>query len=801
MKVKKIIVGALILAAASAAVAGTSLIAGCHKDEYQENLRLHLAFDEGSGNMAKDSSHNLEDAKIEYVFNEAKYKPSEDPQWRSAGVVNGSLLFDGFSQYVAYDYEQYKVSGDSLTISAYVAPRVFEYDPPKAKEDGTENLTAIVSQFYKNTSQGYMGFVLGYWRYGELSFQVGTGDEWLRVWSGENKLKKYEWNHVVAQFDGAAGKLRLYLNGELAGETDFEAGTQIERAVDTDLLIGRSSQPTTNDYGCDERMVSGLLDEVKIYDAVLDEAYIKDYFNANPMPEIDYEDIRLQNVLTDDIYKTQFHGGPYQNWMNEPHAPIYYNGVYHIFFQHNLMGPYFKQLCWGHLTSDDMVNWTPQPEVVTPTEGSVCPDGVWSGGSTYDVNGIPVIFFTAGNDSFRESDDGLISNQNCGYAYPADPNDPYLRDWIVGEELAIKQQPGQGRTGEFRDMHIFQEDGIWYMTICSGSTTSAGGTALLFTTDNLRVNYNTGEVQMDWKYRGELYTMENQPQMYGKTWELPVLLPIENESGTISKYILAISPAPAREADNNIYYFIGQFNKSTFKFTPDPGFETPHRLDYGNNVFTGPSAFINPVDGEIYMFSVMQDYQGRGMWPQSGWANCVGLARHLWLNDDGTDVKIEATGNLDNYATERVSGNNLTIDQANAKLAGVDEDMVKIDVTFKNISASTFGIIVKSGNKGSDSTRFTYDVAASTITGATQNKATDAQTPTSSGALSLGQDSTLTMEIFIDRSLVEAFFNSSKALSIRSYAQFESTGISLFADGGQVEIVNISVSAMRSIYI
>ncbi len=797
MKLKTVLTSALAMLFVGATAAGVAALSGCTTDEYAENLQLHLAFDEGSGKTAHDSSGNIEDAEINYVFNNALYKESEDPQWRDTGVVNGSLLFDGYSQYIRYDYSQYKVSQDSLTISCYVAPRVFEWDDPNGKENGTDNLTTIVSQCYKSDNAG---FVLGYWRYGELSFQVGLGDRWISVWSGENKLSKYEWNHVVAQFDGANGEMRLYLNGELVGKETFFEGAQIYRAVDEYLYIGRNNYPTSNSTA-PERMVSGMMDEIKIYNAVLDEEYIQEYYQTNGLPEIAYEDITLQNILTDDIYKTQFHGGPYQNWMNEPHAPIYYKGVYHLFFQLNITGPYWKQICWGHLTSDDMVNWTPQPEVITPTEGSVAPDGVWSGGSTYDSNGVPVLFFTAGNDSYLQSDDGLISNQNCGYAIPADPDDPYLTEWIVGEELAIKQQAGQGRRGEFRDMHVWQEDGVWYMTVCGGSSTSAGGTVLLYSTDTLTVDYSTNSAEINWVYRGEMYTMRNQPQTFGTSWELPVCLPLSNEDGTITKHVLIISPAPASTADNKIYYFLGEFDKTTYKFIPDEGFETPHMFDYGSNVFTGPSGFINPNDGEVYIFSVMQDYRSTQEVADSGWANCAGLARRIWLNDEGTDVCIEATDNLDAYATELVSGDNLTLDGANELLSDVDEDMLRIDVTIRNVSATAFGINVKSGNGGNDNTVYTYNVSSSTITGATLNRGSTCANSTTSGALALNSDGTLTMQIYIDRSLVEAFFNDTKALSIRSYADFDSTGISLFAEGGEVEIVSLSVSRMQSIYL
>ena len=57
----------------------------------------------------------------------------------------------------------------------------------------------------------------------------------------------------------------------------------------------------------------------------------------------------------------------------------------------------------------------------------------------------------------------------------------------------------------------------------------------------------------------------------------------------------------------------------------------------------------------------------------------------------------------------------------------------------------------------------------------------------------------LTMEIFIDRSLVEGFFNSDKAISIRSYADPTAQEIRLFANG-EAQVLELQVSAVSSIY-
>ena len=769
------------------------LVTGCNKNTYNDphkkDLMLYLALDEGSGDIVKDSSNHLEDAKLQYIFNNAQYKESEDSQWRSNGIQGGSLLFDGYSNFVRYSEEEFCYGGSNLSISCWVAPRAFEWDDPNGEKNGNDTLTAIVSQFNKETCEG---FVLGYQRHGRFSFQLGIGDAWLTLWCNEGVyLEKYEWNHIVATFDGLDGRMRLYLNGELVGEDLSYEGIKVAPCWSEPLLIGKNSDPGSN-ATASLNMVSGLMDEIKIYNTTLDEKAVSKYYKFYNVPEIEFEDIWLQNILTDDIHKTQFHGGPYQHWMNEPHAPAYYNGYYHLFFQFNLFGPYFRNICWGHLVSTDMVNWKPLKEVITPTAGSVCPDGVWSGGITYDSKGVPVIFFTAGNDSY--SKDGLISNQNIGIARPKDPTDPYLTEWVVDDELAIKQKSGQGVSGQFRDAHVWQEGDTWCMLIGSASTTTNGGTALLYTTKDDGFH--------NWDYKGQLYEMKNQSGDLGSVWELPVLLPIKSDDGTKSKYLFIISPAPADTADNDIYYWIGDFNLNTGRFTPDASFgANPRLFDYGNNVFTGPSGFIDPVSKKTVIFSIMQDQRKPGDVYYSGWANCVGLAREVYLNDEGTDACIRAIDALDNYHKEVLLDiNNKTLSEANNALKDVKGDMLYIRYEATNVNASSFGIKVRKNDTTYEETILYYQTSNNTIGIKTGLSGKQNISGNFFGNLELDENNKLVMEIYIDRSLIEAFFNEQKAISARVYPDKTSLGIQLFSENGEVHVDSLYIASMKSIY-
>ena len=752
---------------------------------------LYLSFDEGSGSTIEDRSGSLPEALVQYQYLTPAYTEPMDPQWRSAGVENGSLLFDGCSTYIAYDAEKITLSGNALTISVWVAPRAFEWDDPNAAENGNAHLTAIVGQYYKEAAQGVL---LGYQRFGRLCFEAGSGENWYTLWADDERLSRNAWNHVAAVFDGNAGRMTLYLNGREAVSEEIPQGVQIAPASNERLLIGKNAYGEQIGAGS-YQMFSGLMDELRVFPSALGPEEIAVLADVQAAP-IAQEDIGLENILTHDIYKTQYHGGPYQHWMNEPHAPLYYNGMYHLFFQSNSVGTYWRNICWGHLVSTDTVHWRPVTDAIVPTENTVVPDGVWSGCAALDKNGVPVLFFTAGNDSYRK--DGLISNQNIGTAYPADLSDPELREWVICDKLAVAQQPGQGRPGEFRDPHIWKEDEKWYMLICSGSAETSGGTALLYVTDTLEVKPD-GTIDMAWEYRGPIYEMENQPVTYGTSWELPILIPLSNEDGTITRYAFFFSPAPAGTADNKVYYFLGEFDRENGRFIPDAAMQgIPRMLDFGSNVFTGPSVLTDPATGRVCMFSIMQDQRTGPEEGAAGWAHCVGLTRNLLLNEDGTDVCVAPDPRVyDLLSEELLTMENTGMEEANEALQAVAGDLLYVKAVVKPVECRTFGITCKAGGRRNQTT-FTYYGDRGTMDGFTSNRGKAAAVSVTEGRVPL-KDGKLTMELFIDRSLVEGFFNSDKSISVRSYAEPACQQMQLFADN-DLQIESLQVLSVSSIY-
>ncbi len=723
---------------------------------------MYLKFDEDDGNYAVDSSGNYADARIDYYLTTALYKQPESPRRRN-GVKNTALWFDGWSTYITYDSY---VLPKSFTISVWIAPRSWEYP------DG--QVSAIVGKYNRYDKSG---FLLGYHDYGSWSLMLGVGSKWVVLEDENNKLERFEWTHIAATYDDETGDVAIYKNGDVVNSVKLADGERLQSTTES-LVIGR------NVYGAYEGdfqtgLFNGLMDEFLIADRSMSLGEVQGLFldgcdKDGNVPVCEYDDIGYEaELLRDDVYLPQFHTAPASGWMNEPIAAFKYKNVYHMFFQSTASGPYWRYTQWGHWVSEDKVHWREVKPILFPEPDDFANHHVFSGNAVLDASGVPYIIYTGVN--FK------IKNLNrISYAVPQDLDDPYLTNWNRSAE-PLFEQPEDCSYIDFRDPYIYTE-GEWAYMIIGTSSAVAN-----FRNGNPRtVCYKANLSDLTkWTYLGVSYEANyNRYPYLGYDWELPVLTRIQSDDGMWDKYVLFASPKPDATMSivADVYYWLGDFDTETGKFTPEK--DEPTRLDLSNNQVLVVTNMME--NGQNTLYALMAGGQTGAQVKASGWTNYVTLGKTLSINGTTGELQFNFDKSYEQLHDKKlVDVSDTTVSAANAAISG-GGDMVHIKVEFDVSNCTTAGIEFRKSSVNEffqqELTSLLYTSATDRIVLDTTRSGIGSENGAESGGV-IGCGDTLSLEIYVDRSCVEVIVNGTYNItcSIRPTLG-DATGIQLVGD-------------------
>ncbi|MER6614120.1 GH32 C-terminal domain-containing protein [Streptomyces xantholiticus] len=678
-----------------------------------------------------------------------------------------ALDLDGYSTWITRPAAHVPHT-ECLTVDVWFAPAA----------DGAAGLVSRLS------GEPVRGYHLGLLDDGRPVFRIAVADG-VREAASSRPLRHGVWNHCAGTYDAATGEGRLYVDGVLASTAHGAPAPLL--APDADLRIGRGPGHGAGEFCADA--ACGLLGPVTLYGDALAPSEVAALQRKPPSAA---PDVRVPaRRFADDPHRPGYHFMPPRHWMNEPHAPLHHQGLHHIFYQHNPRGPYWSRITWGHAVSKDLVTWRHLPTALTPATVPVAPQGIWSGSATTGPDGTPALFFTAG-------DDRRTPNQCVGLARPADTDDVDLTRWVTRPapvvELDTTLRAGDGDrqgpvlAGEFRDPFVWREDGSWFMLVGSG-VEGVGGTCLL---------YESGDLEQ-WSLVGPFTVgdVSLHPET-GVMWELPVLLPLGTDERGRTRHVFLVSPwwpEPGPHSLTYAWYWIGTWDAASRTWTPDD--PVPRHFDYGAH-FTGPTGTVDAA-GRALLWSIAQDRRSDADHHRSGWAHNAGLPLQLSLGDDG-DLRIAPVAELSSLREPPLLDlRDVSAAEAGAVLAScVRGDMLEIALEAELPDSARLELAVRRSPDGHEATSVTYDAARGAFgvdrsrTGGTCPEVVDVR----EGPLAL-KEGLLSLRVFVDRSMVEAYANERRSITTRTYpARPDALGLALTADS-EVRVRRLTVWPLR----
>lgn len=361
--------------------------------------------------------------------------------------------------------------------------------------------------------------------------------------------------------------------------------------------------------------------------------------------------------------RPQVHFTQKVGWNNDPNGLLFYDGEYHLFYQHNPYEREWENMHWGHAVSRDLLHWEELPVALYPDEHGT----MFSGSAVIDYDNTSG-FGTKTNPAMVAIYTAAGKNQTQCVAYSLDKG----RTWAKYDGNPVIDSKEIWDSNDTRDPKVFwyAPGKHWVMVLNERDGHS------IYTSSNLK----------EWTYQSHTTGF----------WECPELfeLPVDGDKNN-TKWVMYGASAT---------YMLGQFDGK--KFTPETG---KHQFITGSNYAAQTFTNMPESDGRR-----VQIGWGRISHPGMPFNGMMLFPVELSLHNtrDGIRLYSKPVREIESLEVNTVSKNNISVADAQALLNSYPANKpLLIKITFTPHEATSSGLNLN-GQRIID-----YDMNSNTVNG------------------------------------------------------------------------------------
>lgn len=356
------------------------------------------------------------------------------------------------------------------------------------------------------------------------------------------------------------------------------------------------------------------------------------------------DEIAGQDSMYKETNRPQIHYTQKRGWNNDPNGLLFYEGEYHLFYQHNPYEREWENMHWGHAVSKDLIHWEELPEALFPDEHGT----MFSGSAVIDYENTSgfgkgktppmVAIYTAASSD---------KQVQC-IAYSLDKG----RSWTKYQGNPVIDSKAKWNSQDTRDPKVFwhKPTNKWVQALNERDGHS------IYTSDNLK----------DWTYESHVTGF----------WECPELfeLAIDGDKNNTKWVMYGASGT----------YMIGSFDGK--KFTPEAG-----KYYYNTGSIYAGQTFTNIPESDGRRIQIGW---GRISHPGMPFNGMMLLPTELSLRTtkDGVRMFSVPVKEFDTLQTKVNQWNSLTTDKANELLQSYNNNgSLRIRTTLKLSHATSAG--------------------------------------------------------------------------------------------------------------